>query len=101
MKNILFLQKIKFVIMELNLVIDYQQLFNLVKQLPYKTKIKLFKDLLPEINSSKIKTESINKEEDYNDFQKLLINGPVMSDEQFNNYKNLRENLNKWITKSY
>lgn len=79
--------------MELKIDLAYEQLFMLVKQLPNKQKVKLYKDLSPEINIIYFEQEGKKKKET-TDFQNLLLNGQVMSDEQFNEYKNLRNSFN-------
>ena len=75
--------------MELKLEIGFDQLLHAIQQLPE--------------NQRAILKEELNKEEqpkeELSDFQKLLLNGPVISDEQYKNYKEIRKHLNKWRTK--
>jgi hypothetical protein len=78
--------------MELTLNIGYDQLLLLVKQLSANQIAKLKSELDDEFVLSKSKAE-------ITEFQKFLLNGPVMNKEQFNNYLENRKHFNKWRTK--
>ncbi len=78
--------------MELRLDIDYNQLLNLIKQLPATQLLKLKTELDENDSQEKPKKAS-------SDFQKLLLNGPVMSDEQYNTFTENRERMNQWRLK--
>lgn len=61
--------------MELKIKIGYNEILELIKQLPKTEILKLKTD---------IETQIINKEKTaMTDFQKLLLQGPVMNDEQY------------------
>jgi hypothetical protein len=62
--------------MELKIEIGFDQLLDAVKQLPDEQRAKLKAEL-----NKKPKTAPA-----LNDFQKFLLNGPVMSDEQYKEY---------------
>ena len=70
--------------MELKLELGYEQIWELVKQLPPVQQVQLKNDI-----------EQISKKNTLNDWQKLLLNGPVMSDESFEEVKKTRKQLNK------
>jgi len=65
--------------MELKLNIGYDQLPLLVKQLPANQIAKIKSELDDKYVLSKSKVE-------ITEFQKFLLNGPVMSKEQYKNY---------------
>ncbi len=83
--------------MELRLNIGYEQVLNLVKQLSYPDWKKLTTEIEKDLFSQKIKSKTINSE--LMEFQKFLLQGPIMTDEQFENYKQLRKSFNQWIEK--
>ncbi|WP_305952966.1 hypothetical protein [Emticicia oligotrophica] len=70
--------------MELTLELGYEQIWELVKQLPTAQQVKLKKDL-----------EQATTKTSLSDFQKVLLNGPVMTDEGFEEVKKTRQQLNK------
>jgi len=70
--------------MELTLELDYEQILELVKQLPQVQQVQLKKDM-----------EEITPKTSLTDWQKLLLNGPVMADEGFEEAKTTRKQLNK------
>ena len=78
--------------MELRLSIDYNQLLNLIKQLPATQVAKLKAELDKKDTKQKPRKAS-------SDFQKFLLNGPVMSDEQYSAFVENRERLNQWRPK--
>jgi hypothetical protein len=79
--------------MELKINLGYNELFNLIKQLPsnelFQLKIDLSKIEKPEkinIKNKKLKT--------------LLLKGPTMSDEQFDSFQSNRQWINQWRTEN-
>ncbi|MEO6633669.1 MAG: hypothetical protein ABIN13_18150 [Mucilaginibacter sp.] len=75
--------------MELKVEIGFEELLTAIKKLP-PAQIMQLKEELSE-------TGEISKNAlDTSDFQKLLLNGPVMDDKQYKEYKSLRNRLNKW-----
>ena len=76
--------------MELKVEIGFDQLMNAIKQLP-AAKLKQLKAEL----SEQTLTETMSRK----NIQHLLLNGPVMSDVQYEDYKAIRDRLNKWRTK--
>lgn len=89
--------------MELSININYAQLLKLARQLPYKYKKKLSSEMekeLKKINGEQTRQHdsSCEKEsEEPNEFQQLLLNGPIMSDEQFDRLRQLRKDFDKWL----
>ncbi|WP_184549718.1 hypothetical protein [Mucilaginibacter sp. FT3.2] len=77
--------------MELKVEIEFDELLHVVQQLPEDKRAILAQEL------SKIRERP--KEEELTDFQKLLLSGPVIGDEQYKEYKEIRKHLNKWRTK--
>ena len=78
--------------MELKLNIDYNQLLNLIKQLPATQIVKLKTELNKKYSKEKPKKAS-------SDFRKFLLNGPVMSDKQYSTFVENRERLDQWRPK--
>ena len=91
--------------MELTIDINYEQVLKLARQLPYNYKKKLTREIEKDLrtkNEEKITTgepESEDKNEDLNELQRFLLQGPVMSDEQFDDFKKLRKDFNRWLEK--
>jgi hypothetical protein len=91
--------------MELSINIKYIQLLKLAKQLPYKYKKRLSRAIendLKKINrertgfgDSKDETET----EELNELQRLLLDGPIMSEEQFHQVRQLRKDFDKWLNR--
>lgn len=71
----------------MNLNLKYEQLWEIILSLSDGDRKKLKRDIakLPD-----------KKEKQQSDLQKLLLTGPVMSDEQYEAYTNNREYLTKW-----
>ena len=73
--------------MELKLKIKYEELLNLIWQLPISELARLRSDLMhhrsPQENSHK-------------SFQALLLSGPVMSDDQFAAFQANRNHFDQW-----
>jgi hypothetical protein len=78
--------------MELKVDIGFEQLVQAIKQLP-ASKIMQLKAELAEKKAAGNSTTSTA------DFQQLLLSGPVMDDKQYENYKDIRNRINKWRTK--
>lgn len=76
-------------IMELTLNMSYEQIAGLIKQLPANQIAKITKEFSESYISERAKTE-------ISDFQKFILSGPVMSDEQYSNFKQQREHFNAW-----
>ncbi len=76
--------------MELSINIGYEQLLRLVRQLPHNDKKKLNNEIEKDLMNT-------GSKEDMNEFQEFLLQGPSMTDEQFNNFKELRKNFNQWL----
>ena len=77
--------------MELKLNIGLNQIIGLIRELPYNDKLtikhQLDNDLTPKFKNSSL---TLNQ---------LLLAGPVMTEEGYNNYKKLRKQFNKWTKK--
>lgn len=80
--------------MELRINLGYEQILQLVKQLPRFEKQRLTHEIERELRGEDSQSEETVE---LDEFQKLLLNGPVMSDEQFEQFKALRKGLNAWI----
>jgi len=70
--------------MELTLNLGYAQIRELVRQLPANQIAKIKKELPENYIQTKAKSE-------ISDFQKFILTGPVMSDEQYANFKQQRQ----------
>ena len=75
--------------MELTLDLGYAQVVELVRQLPANQIAKIKKELPENDIQTKAKLE-------ISDFQKFILTGPVMSDEQYTNFKQQRHQFNLW-----
>ena len=77
--------------MELKLNLELSQIVELIRELPYNEKMiikhQLDNDLTPAYNNSG------------STLKQLLLSGPVITDEGFNNYKDLRKQFKKWTKK--
>ncbi len=74
--------------MELKVDIGFDQLLDVIRQLPDDKKSRIQAEL-----------SSQKKEIRRDDFLELLLNGPVMSDEQYKEYLEARNHFNKWRIK--
>jgi len=83
--------------MELSINLEYEQILQLVKGLPYSQKRKLTREIEKDLKPRKRKQASGG--ESLNELQQLLLNGPLMSDEQYNEFNVLRKDFAKWIEK--
>ncbi|GHT61429.1 hypothetical protein FACS189451_03440 [Bacteroidia bacterium] len=77
--------------MELTLNLGYTQIIDLVRQLPANQIEKMKKELTESYVQTKAKAE-------VSDFQKFILTGPVMSNEQYMNFKQQRQQFNLWRT---
>lgn len=78
---------------------NHKQLNFFIKKLSFDEKFYLCQKLISEMsNEKKLKFENKNS---LNDFQKLLLQGPTMNGEQYENYLQLRKNFNEWTQKLF
>ena len=75
--------------MQLTADISIEQLINTIKQLPTNQIEKIKSALNDGVTTEKTKS-------DISEFQKFLLSGPVMTDEQYNQFKENRKNFNEW-----
>ena len=78
--------------MELTVKIGYEQILNLVKQLPAGKIVQL---------KSALNDKFIEKkaQEEISDFQSFLLSGPVMTEEEYENFADSRKQWNQWRQK--
>ena len=74
--------------MSITINIPYEQIRDIVKQLP-ASELKLLK---AEIEKEMTK----KKNEDKDHLKKLLLHGPVMEEEQLDKFKEIRQRINQW-----
>ncbi|HMO39662.1 MAG TPA: hypothetical protein PKC76_09975 [Saprospiraceae bacterium] len=77
--------------MELKLNIGYEELIELVKQLPLDQIRKLKADLALIMTTNDMENEM-------SDFQEFLLQGPVMDDDQYQDFLSDRKYFNAWRT---
>ncbi len=77
--------------MEVKSNIDYNQILNLIKQLPANQVAKLRADL-----GTKRRRKPKQK---ISEFQEFLLSGPQMTDNQYQTYLDNRKLLNQWRKK--
>jgi len=77
--------------MELKLNIGYQELIDLIKQLPVNQIRKLKAELT-------LITAENDMEEGMSNFQEFLLKGPVMNDDQYQDFLSNRKYFNTWRT---
>jgi len=75
--------------MELTLNIGFGQIVNLINQLPANQIMKIKNELFDTPIAEKAK-------EEITDFKKFILTGPVMSEEQYLNFKQQRKHLYAW-----
>jgi hypothetical protein len=75
--------------MELTLDLGYKQILHLVSQLPANQIAKIKYELSENVIAEKTRKE-------VSDFQKFLLAGPIMSDEQYSNFNQQRQYFNQW-----
>ncbi len=76
--------------MEVKVQIPFEELVSVVRQLSPTEKIRLQQELIKEV-----KPASRNSR-----LTKLLLNGPVFTDEQIKTIEENRKSINQWRTKS-
>lgn len=74
--------------MELKIEIGYEQILALIQQLPDSELLKLKIEL-----DKKLEQESLERSKL---LQTMLLNGPTMSDEQYEDFLDFRKNFNEW-----
>jgi hypothetical protein len=79
--------------MELKMNIGLTEIIGLIKGLPYNEKL-VVKSQLDKDLTSKISTPDLN-------LKQLLLSGPVMDDEGYDNYQNLRQQFKTWTKKLF
>jgi len=77
--------------MELTLDLGYKQILHLVNQLPANQIAKIKYELLDNFIEEKSKNE-------VSDFQRFILEGPIMSDEQYSIFYQQRKHFNQWRT---
>lgn len=78
--------------MQLTIDIPYEQLIDIIRNLPANQ--------LEKIKSDLENTAPINKDENEKaDFRKFILKGPVMTDEQYSAFKDNRKAFNQWRSK--
>jgi len=77
--------------MELKLDISLNQILGLIRDLPYNDKLVLKKQLDKDL--------SIKSKESTISLKELLLSGPVMTKEGYNDCKALKKQFNKWSKK--
>jgi sugar (pentulose or hexulose) kinase len=75
--------------MEVTVNLGYAQIVDIVRQLPANQIAKVKKELPENYIQTKAKSE-------ISEFQKFILTGPVMSDEQYKNFKQQRHQFNLW-----
>lgn len=78
--------------MELKIDIGYEQLLKLVKQLPAAKIVQLKSELSESLIENKSKSDNT-------EFQNFLLQGPVMTDNQYKQFLENRKWFNQWRTK--
>ncbi len=79
--------------MGIKLDIEYQQLLEMIRQLP----LSLMREVKLELERLIEEKEASGEE---NNFRELLLHGPVMDDEQYQEFLANREYFNAWRKKS-
>ena len=79
--------------MEVTIDLKFEQLKELIKQLPASQ----LKKLKAELSESFLKKKA---KKDVNNLQEFLLKGPVMSDEQFEAYQKNRKAISAWRGKA-
>ncbi len=79
--------------------ISYDQVWALVKQLPYRDKKKLNSQIEQTLAKKRNRQAEENTDAKVTDLQQFLLQGPTMSDIQFAQFKKLREDFSQWQEK--
>jgi hypothetical protein len=77
--------------MELKVRISYSELFELIRQLPASQIMQLKSELAGDTLSEQNKTDKAS-------LKALLLKGPVMSEEQYQQFLQTRNWMNQWRT---
>ena len=77
--------------MEVKLNLDYRQVLDIIRQLPYN-QIEILKNELTKTSKLIKKTSKIS------DFKQFILSGPVMSDGQYQDFIKQREHFYLWRT---
>ena len=80
--------------MELQIDLRINQLISLVKQLPPEQKLLIKKELEKEVAQKEASAKR-------NSLIKLLLSGPVMTEEEETNFKNFNNEFDKWTRNLY
>jgi len=75
--------------MELTMKVEFGHILHLLGQMPAKQIAKI-KNEFPETYIVEKATAEVS------DFQKFILDGPVMSDEQYSNFTTQRQHLDLW-----
>jgi len=75
--------------MELQIDLGINQLLNLIRQLPPEQKVLIKRELEKEVSEKEM---TIQK----NELMKLLLSGPVMTEEEESNFINFNNEFDKW-----
>jgi hypothetical protein len=84
--------------MELKVEIGFDELLHVVQQLPEDKRAILKEELSKPTIQTGIKKKKLS-EDKLTDFQKFLLNGPVMTDEHYEVFKETQKQLNSWTRK--
>lgn len=87
--------------MELRMNFEYEQIWQLVRQLPLRDKQRLTAQLETELRDEMAQHGQQRQTDEQMEFEELLRHGPVMSDEQFEQYEEFRRNFTKWIEPAF
>ena len=79
----------KYTRMEIRVDIAFDQLLATIKRLPASKLMQL----KSELDNNKIEVKA---ERELSDFQDFLLTGPVMNEDQYQQFQKNRENFNKW-----
>ncbi len=79
--------------MEPRMNVEYNQVLSMVKQLPDDEKKRLTLEIEKDLK------EKSERKMDVDEFRAFLLKGPVMSNEQFNDFKELRKDFARWLEK--
>ncbi len=74
--------------MEVKLNIGYRQLIDIISQLPPEDMSKLRKEVERLLDDSNVA--------DQDDWESLILNGPVMSEQQYQEFEKNRKHFNQW-----
>ena len=84
--------------MDLKEEIGFDDLLHAVQQLPEDKRAILKEELSKPTTQTGIKKKKLS-EDKLTDFQKFLLNGPVMTDEHYEVFKETQKHLNSWTRK--